>query len=328
MARSTEVVSIPSNNVILRSSGSDDFVWDMFRDLADLYVDIDPLLVPPRGRVQFYVADPEGSSDEGQGDDRRESGDDEANDSSNGDKSNSRTKRRQPYPNVKRVKGPLEGSRAAMFYENFFNCANAIKTGDFSMYLPPPPPSSAPTLLPEVSMAPSMAPSTYTKNETVVGEDNSNDDDKNNDTGDAPDDNGEEDNPDDVLTPGDNDNNGNNHTTMEESYDNELDDISNKRGAHHHRLLSLEEIPENQMQLGEKHSNATEEALPDTIETNPEDESIEKGYDDIPGLALGDDDSLIDSTDFDGEEGSEDDPAEAAEKAAIEAVKAAENAGE
>ena len=59
-----EVVSIPSGNLILRSSGSDDFVWDMVRDLTDLYVDIDPILVPSRGKVQFYVADPEGMGEE------------------------------------------------------------------------------------------------------------------------------------------------------------------------------------------------------------------------------------------------------------------------
>jgi hypothetical protein len=52
-----DVVSIPSCNLILRSSNSDDFVWELFRDLADYYVDIDPLLLPPRQRIQFYVAD-------------------------------------------------------------------------------------------------------------------------------------------------------------------------------------------------------------------------------------------------------------------------------
>jgi hypothetical protein len=32
-------------------------------------------------------------------------------------------------PNIDMVKGTLEASRAAVFYETFFNCANAIKTG-------------------------------------------------------------------------------------------------------------------------------------------------------------------------------------------------------
>ena len=122
-----EVVSIPSNNIILKSSGSDDFVWEMFRDLADLYVDIDPILVPPRGKVQFYVADPIVEAD----------GDGDSIDSSvGGTRSEVDMKRRLPNPNVKRVKGALESSKAAAFYENFFNCAIAKKTGDYSMFLP------------------------------------------------------------------------------------------------------------------------------------------------------------------------------------------------
>eukprot|EP00984_Skeletonema_dohrnii_P009000 scaffold3374_cov115-Skeletonema_dohrnii-CCMP3373.AAC.1 len=125
-----EVVSIPSNNIILRSSGSDDFVWDMFRDLADLYVDIDPILVPQRGKVQFYVADPIIEANE----------EEDKEDSSGGGgrtRSEEELKRqRRPNPNVKRVEGALESSKAAAFYENFFNCAHAKKTGDYSMYLP------------------------------------------------------------------------------------------------------------------------------------------------------------------------------------------------
>jgi len=124
-----EVVSIPSNNIILRSSGSDDFVWDMFRDLADLYVDIDPILVPQRGKVQFYVADPIIEANE----------EDKEDSSGGGGRTRSEVelkRQRRPNPNVKRVEGALESSKAAAFYENFFNCANAKKTGDYSMYLP------------------------------------------------------------------------------------------------------------------------------------------------------------------------------------------------
>lgn len=117
-----EVVSIPSGNLILRSSGADDFVWDMFRDLAALYVKIDPLMVPPRGRVQFYVSDPEGTGVEGQDGGERDSG-------NRGNVEYSRTKKKQMNPNIDMVKGTLEASRAAVFYETFFNCANAIKTG-------------------------------------------------------------------------------------------------------------------------------------------------------------------------------------------------------
>lgn len=133
-----EVVSIPSNNVILKSSGSDDFVWDMLKDLADLYVDIDPILVPPRGKVQFYVADPivvDADNEDGVSEGGTRSAEVEA------------RQRRRPNPNVKRVVGALESSKAAVFYENFFNCANAKKTGDYSLFEEP-----------LVSLAPSPVP--------------------------------------------------------------------------------------------------------------------------------------------------------------------------
>jgi hypothetical protein len=110
-----EVVSIPSGNLVLRSSGADDFVSDMFRDLAELYVEIDPLLVPPRSRVQFYVSDPEETGGENGG--------------VVSDVADSKTKRSQMNSNVVMVKGTVEASRAATFYEKFFNCANAIRTG-------------------------------------------------------------------------------------------------------------------------------------------------------------------------------------------------------
>lgn len=137
-----EVVSIPSQNLLLRSSGSDDFVWEMFRDLAELYVDIDPLLVPPRSRVQFYVADPE--EDEDADDVQRVDESNESNNVLNKDTiSTSSSRRKQPNPNVKKVR---EASQAAAFYEKFFNCAHAIKSGDYSLYLPPP--TVAPTVMP------------------------------------------------------------------------------------------------------------------------------------------------------------------------------------
>ena len=146
-----EVVSLPSNNIILKSSGSDDFVWDMFRDMADLYVDIDPILVPPRGKVQFYVADPE------------EEGIEEENNIGGGEKKTMKQKRHLPNPNVKRVKGVIESSKAAAFYENFFNCASAKKTGDYSMYLPPLVTTSlAPSPVPPVIDEDSNVPTTTT----------------------------------------------------------------------------------------------------------------------------------------------------------------------
>jgi len=113
-----EVISIPSQKQILKSSGSEDFVWHMFHELSDLFVDIDPLVLPPRARVQFYVSDIE--------DDNEQQKDD-----------NQSTTRRRTNPYVQKVEGTSEASQAALFYEKFINCASAIRTGDYSMYMPP-----------------------------------------------------------------------------------------------------------------------------------------------------------------------------------------------
>ena len=100
---------------------------------------------------------------------------------------------------------------------------------------------------------------------------------------------------------------------MEETNDGQLDNRTNNTGSFHHRYL-----------------NNMDEAVLDTPnETNTEDTTIEEEDDDIPGLSLSDDGAFIDSNDSDGSEGSKDNNlAEAAEKAAIEAAKSAENAGE
>jgi hypothetical protein len=110
-----EVISIPSQKQILKSSGSEDFVWHMFHELSDLFVDIDPLVLPPRARVQFYVSDVE--EDE---------------------KDDNQSTNRRTNPNIQKVEGTLEASQAALFYEKFINCASAIRTGDYSMYMPVP----------------------------------------------------------------------------------------------------------------------------------------------------------------------------------------------
>jgi len=113
-----EVISMPSQKQILKSSGSEDFVWHMFHELSDLFVDIDPLVLPPRARVQFYVSDIE--------DDNEQQKDD-----------NQSTTSRRTNPYVQKVEGTSEASQAALFYEKFINCASAIRTGDYSMYMPP-----------------------------------------------------------------------------------------------------------------------------------------------------------------------------------------------
>lgn len=125
-------------------------MWEMFQDLADLYVGIDPLLIPPRGKLQFYVADPQRDS----GDSRR---DDEVDPTKKSSDESIAEKHHSLNPNVKQVKGAVEGTRAALFYEAFFNCANAIRTGDYSLYLPPT--TNTPSATPTVSVAPTLGDS-------------------------------------------------------------------------------------------------------------------------------------------------------------------------
>lgn len=123
-------------------------MWEMFQDLADLYVGIDPLLIPPRGKLQFYVADPRRDNDDGRRDDEEVDSTKKSSDESIGERHSGLN------PNVKQVKGAVEGTRAALFYEAFFNCANAIRTGDYSLYLPPT--TNTPTAAPTVSVAPTL----------------------------------------------------------------------------------------------------------------------------------------------------------------------------
>jgi len=289
-----EVVSIPSQNLLLRSSGSDDFVWEMFRDLAELYVDIDPLLVPPRSRVQFYVADPE--EDDEDDDVQRVDESKESSNVLNNNKdtiSTSSNRRKQPNPNVKKVR---EASQAAAFYEKFFNCAHAIKSGDYSLYLPPP--TVAPTAMPTDSKPPSAMPS-------GIGEEAKD----NEDSAPLQDDSI----PDSTLR----------KNTTEDDYDTQnttqYDDGGQRR---------VEEYKEN-------HINTTIQAsVLEKLKSNPvdidkENENVTAPASDLPPQNS-QDTSLDDSDDLDETEtiqSSEDDPAEIAEKAAIEAAKAAENAG-
>jgi len=297
-----EVVSIPSQNLLLRSSGSDDFVWEMFRDLAELYVDIDPLLVPPRSRVQFYVADPE--EEEEEDDVQRVDESNESNNVVNNNKdtiSTSSSRRKQPNPNVKKVR---EASQAAAFYEKFFNCAHAIKSGDYSLYLPPP--TVAPTAMPTDSKAPSAMPSR-------IGDDNMNMD---VDKVDGEKDSG-------VNT---SDSTLRQNTTEDDAIDSEKD-VQNTTQYDYDGQRRVEEYEEN-------HINTTiQAAVLDKLKSNSVDidEENENGTvpvpADLPSQNGQDTDDSDDLDDVETIQSSEDDPAEVAEKAAIEAAKAAENAG-
>ena len=118
-----EVVSILSGNLILRSLGSDDFVWDMVRDLTRFWCRVGE-------RCSFMWRIPREWGRRRGGDGQREDGGDTEDGTNNHDSnSNSRTKRKQKLnPNVKQVKGPLEGSRAAVFYDELIAIPDQFKS--------------------------------------------------------------------------------------------------------------------------------------------------------------------------------------------------------
>lgn len=49
------VVEKKSGKPVLNSSNSEDFVWNVFRKLADMYVAVDPILAPKRYAIELTV---------------------------------------------------------------------------------------------------------------------------------------------------------------------------------------------------------------------------------------------------------------------------------
>ena len=130
------VVEKQSGKAILNSSNSEDFVWNIFRKLADMYVAIDPILAPKRYDIQLIVEDVQRDVVRLDSNIVMTS-----NDVSN--ESGGTHERKQNVANL-----------AAEFYHAFYSCVEAIKTGDYSTYkdteiptlAPSPSPSAAPTV--------------------------------------------------------------------------------------------------------------------------------------------------------------------------------------
>lgn len=93
-----EVFNFATNDVVLRSSSSDDFVWKMLDGMAKMYVDITPILIPPKRKLRLYV---------------------------NG------TENVQKMTAVE-VRGEEDGVK--QFYEKFYQCAKSLITGDDSYF--------------------------------------------------------------------------------------------------------------------------------------------------------------------------------------------------
>ena len=146
---------------ILRSSSADDFVWSVFDALASMYVDIRPILAPPRERVRFLVRDGrdvtrlsglvrgedlalpgvpidaaagDGSDGDGDGD-----GDADGSDNASSGHGGGREDEGEEGSAAQPAGGGPPPSRtvaslAADFYSRFYDCANAIRTGDYSRW--------------------------------------------------------------------------------------------------------------------------------------------------------------------------------------------------
>ncbi len=147
------VVEKESGDSIIRSSSSEDFVWNIFQKLADMYVAIDPILVPKRYEVQLLVED------------------------SSRDKELLDSTKVLSSEDVGTVDGTHErkrnvGNYAADFYLKFYSCIEAIKSGDYSEFEK----TEAPTLSPTASST--QKPSTIPTPEHVTKQKESGPDDE------------------------------------------------------------------------------------------------------------------------------------------------------
>jgi len=113
-----------SGETLLKSSNSDDFVWKVFRKLAEWYVAIEPILTPPSYGLVLHVENVK----------KIEARDvDELNEKHS------------------------VATSAAQFYQNLLSCVHAIKTGDYSGFERTPIPTISPTVNP--TSTPSFIPS-------------------------------------------------------------------------------------------------------------------------------------------------------------------------
>ena len=132
------VIESSTERQVLRSSNSDDFVWNVMDYMSQRYVNIRPVLAPQRHTVRFHVEDP----------------------------SRDITK----FSSSFKVNGTYIANLAAHFYQNFYDCATAIGTGDYSLFTSAPTssptnlftstPSTSPTSVASPSSIPTLSKST------------------------------------------------------------------------------------------------------------------------------------------------------------------------
>ena len=184
--------SLDHPRTILRSSSADDFVWAVFDALAGMYVDIRPILAPPRERVRFFVRGVQDVKklngivsaedlalpgvpidDDGDEDDDHDKEDDDSDaakledPTGGGGKGGGRDDQEDEYPTADggiHISGPGRNvaSLAADFYTRFYDCANAIRTGDYGQW--------ERTVTPRPTMEPTASPDTVATDSPTASE--------------------------------------------------------------------------------------------------------------------------------------------------------------
>ena len=128
------VVEKDSGTSVIPSSNSEDFVWNIFRKLADMYVAIDPILIPKQYEIQLLVEDGERDVKQYLDSNKVLSSEDVGSE----DASHERKQNAANY--------------AAEFYHNFFSCIEAMKSGDYSEYETTDSPTLSPSASPTASL--------------------------------------------------------------------------------------------------------------------------------------------------------------------------------
>eukprot|EP00554_Chaetoceros_debilis_P016659 CAMPEP_0194111220 /NCGR_PEP_ID=MMETSP0150-20130528/10279_1 /TAXON_ID=122233 /ORGANISM="Chaetoceros debilis, Strain MM31A-1" /LENGTH=685 /DNA_ID=CAMNT_0038800601 /DNA_START=146 /DNA_END=2200 /DNA_ORIENTATION=+ len=137
------VVEKSTGALVLNSSNSDDFVWNVFQKLADMYVAVDPILAPKRYALHLHV-------DKVGRDVEKLEGTTHVVVGQNGEDGNE----------IKRN----VANAAADFYYNLYSCVEAISTKDYSKYESTSAPSPPPTIT--TTTSPTSSPTLGQMNET------------------------------------------------------------------------------------------------------------------------------------------------------------------
>ena len=121
-----KVVEKGSGDTVVDSSNSEDFVWNVFKKLANMYVAIDPILAPQRYEIELVVEDARRDYEIMESSQVLSLSDIENSGGSHERKQNA-------------------ANYAAEFYHKFYSCIEAIQTGDYSEFIKTDQPTLAPT---------------------------------------------------------------------------------------------------------------------------------------------------------------------------------------